>query len=487
MIGFLQRIARALCFVTLATWINYTVAAPYEVGNSTIFIHDNSRPIDSVAGITKGVRTLITEIWYPVEHSSVTTTMTKSTYGDYVFGNKDVHHLMMTKTSFFHLTPDTVREGVTNNQINSAIEELFTRERNSYPDAPIATKGSPFPLVLLSHGDAGSRYNMESLAEYLASHGYIIIAPEHTGNSPYSMLGSDPALTDKASDTLKEIIPLLNNHGLYAYEKPDGQTYKPTAREASFSTVQQLDETLLERVNDVRASIDEATKINKNGSFAGKVDLNNIAIAGRSFGGLTSFLALDLEPRIKAGFAVVPAPLPNIKLNKLFRFFFTWGNESALFGLERDNGTQRLYKPTAIFVAEEDTLIINILKEFAKTFGDTAPTPRNRFPSLAQTYQDSHVPAIWFTLMNSNHESLAVAGSYWWPELKPNRFPRNFSPYEEYPLIDSQLAHDIQNSKALAFFDIYLKGNMDQLEHLHKEEPFYLKVESKMKNPKNPN
>ncbi|MFT5483671.1 MAG: hypothetical protein ACI9GW_002329, partial [Halieaceae bacterium] len=40
--------------------------APYAVGSSTFFIHDESRPYDSVAGINTGVRTLVTELWYPV-------------------------------------------------------------------------------------------------------------------------------------------------------------------------------------------------------------------------------------------------------------------------------------------------------------------------------------------------------------------------------------------------------------------------------------
>ena len=172
---------------------------PYAAGSSTVFLHDESRPYDSVAGIDEGMRTLITEIWYPIDHEVTTSgDYRRATYGDYVFGNRDVHELMMTKTTFFHLTASTVKDGVSAEQIDDAIEALFHRERASYVDAPVAESDTPWPVIVMSHGDAGSRYNMESLTEHLAANGYIVIAPEHTGNSPYSMTGHDPAFENEA-------------------------------------------------------------------------------------------------------------------------------------------------------------------------------------------------------------------------------------------------------------------------------------------------
>ena len=38
---------------------------PYAIGSSTRFIHDESRPFDTVAGVNLGIRTLIIELWYP--------------------------------------------------------------------------------------------------------------------------------------------------------------------------------------------------------------------------------------------------------------------------------------------------------------------------------------------------------------------------------------------------------------------------------------
>jgi predicted dienelactone hydrolase len=48
--------------------------------------------------------------------------------------------------------------------------------------APIVT-GTRFPVVLLSHGHAGSPLNHRDLAAYLARSGYIVVAPTHVGDS----------------------------------------------------------------------------------------------------------------------------------------------------------------------------------------------------------------------------------------------------------------------------------------------------------------
>lgn len=48
-------------------------------------------------------------------------------------------------------------------------------------DVPVAR--GPFPLVVYSHGNGGLRYVSAFLTEHLASHGFIVVAPDHTGNT----------------------------------------------------------------------------------------------------------------------------------------------------------------------------------------------------------------------------------------------------------------------------------------------------------------
>lgn len=48
-------------------------------------------------------------------------------------------------------------------------------------DAPVAP--GPFPLVVYSHGNGGLRYVSAFVTEHLASHGFIVVAPDHVGNT----------------------------------------------------------------------------------------------------------------------------------------------------------------------------------------------------------------------------------------------------------------------------------------------------------------
>ncbi len=59
-------------------------------------------------------------------------------------------------------------------------------------DDPTPAPGT-HPVVLFSHGHQGFAENSSFLAEHLASHGYVVAAPDHTGNTTF-----DPA--DRATE-----------------------------------------------------------------------------------------------------------------------------------------------------------------------------------------------------------------------------------------------------------------------------------------------
>lgn len=52
-----------------------------------------------------------------------------------------------------------------------------------------APAAGPFPLVVFSHGHQGFAENSSFLMEHLASHGFVVVAPDHTGNTTFD--GSD--------------------------------------------------------------------------------------------------------------------------------------------------------------------------------------------------------------------------------------------------------------------------------------------------------
>lgn len=54
---------------------------------------------------------------------------------------------------------------------------------DAHRDAPPDARGAPYPLIAFSHGMGGIRYQSAFLTEYLASHGYVTIAVDHTHNT----------------------------------------------------------------------------------------------------------------------------------------------------------------------------------------------------------------------------------------------------------------------------------------------------------------
>jgi predicted dienelactone hydrolase len=110
--------------------------------------------------------------------------------------------------------------------------------------APQAAAGS-FPLVVYSHGSGGLRYIHSAYTEALASHGYLVVAPDHTGNTAVDRLAGADA---------------------------------PQA------------ETAFNRPNDVRRVIDAFVDPAHPaaGPYAANVDAERVAVTGHSFGGFTS-------------------------------------------------------------------------------------------------------------------------------------------------------------------------------------------------------
>ena len=436
---------------------------PFDVGNATLFIHDPSRGFDEAAGVAAGLRILITEIWYPARRGAIGPSLRRALHGEYVFGDRAVHEMMMTQTTFFHLTPDTVNDGVGQDAIDAAIDELFSRPRNSAIDAPIDAAAGPFPVVVMSHGDAGSRYNMETVCEHLAAHGYVVVAPEHTGNSPYSMTGRDPALGaggGSGLDALRlaEVVDLLDERGVYGSPDNYGQSYTPLgADRSSPAFLRGLDAALLQRVEDLRATLDELQRLNQAGFFAGAFDLERIGLMGRSFGGATTLAALALEDRFTAGMAVAAPSSPDLRALLPVEALAPPDVESVVLSRDGPYGLGEIHKPTLLLSGAEDTLIIGLAANMAEVAGSLPPTPDNPLPVLRQAFESADAPAIWALLDNANHATFGVSGAYWWPHLKPNRFPRHFQPDTHYELVDAGLAHRIQQDKALAFFDLWIR------------------------------
>ncbi len=213
---------------------------PHAVGVTTVTLVDHGREDPHIGG----PRTLLTEIWYPATDAA--------------------RALPANKHSEFW---QRGRNKMLNAGIKMAfgldIDEMDERFRNTaVRDARI--RDGRYPLLVFSHGNGGLRMQSLFWCEHMASHGYIVVAPDHTGNAGATVVGGRVVQMDRTAE---------------------GRRKAATARPADVSFVVDA----MERFDGGADS-----------RFTGRIDTDRTGVAGHSFGGFTSTMAADADERIKA-------------------------------------------------------------------------------------------------------------------------------------------------------------------------------------------
>jgi len=119
----------------------------------------------------RGDRTLAVELWYPVDPATAV-------------GEATFYELLVIFGLSFGITSDV------------AIDDLPPTEHFR-------------PLILFSHGAGGINIQSIDLMETLASHGFVVISPNHTGNSTFDEEGDVP-YEDPATDRPKDLSFLID-------------------------------------------------------------------------------------------------------------------------------------------------------------------------------------------------------------------------------------------------------------------------------------
>ena len=227
----------------------------YSVGTKRMVWVDSTRTNWFIDGYGEH-RKLMTQIWYPADN---TTLLRKSKYID---NKKALTHTI-------RLQGYDIPEILTN--------QMGSINCNSWENAePLL--GTTYPVIIFSHGHGGLRTQNTNQVEELASHGYIVIAVDHTFDAGF-------------------------------VEFPNGEIiYSLTARPHDQPLVESSETFYTRfgyRVDDINFIINQIDLFNEYDSKIFSImDKNNIGVFGHSFGGLTSFYAGYHNDRIKSCFAL---------------------------------------------------------------------------------------------------------------------------------------------------------------------------------------
>jgi dienelactone hydrolase len=223
---------------------------PYVVGNRMMLFTDYER-FDLAS---HQARQLLVEVWYPAEGWAEE--LPPDIIGNFLNGWDE---LILSIFDLLGVPPEELAN--------------FARETGSKRNAAIRADHAPYPVLLFSHGNAAVRFQNYTMAQYLASHGYVVIAPDHANNSVFVTY-------------------------------PDRlEVYNPLLTPLSF----------VDRQVDLSFLLDEFELLNRDdpdGLFTGMLDFDRVGAIGHSFGGNTVQEVILWDDRIRAATAFAGPQIP---------------------------------------------------------------------------------------------------------------------------------------------------------------------------------
>ena len=260
-----------------------------EVGRATYIWTDNARvnPYAPVAGTKQD---LAVWIWYPAAPAPSTK---KSEYLPAYWRRALERH-----------------EGFILSKLLS--RDLAGVETHSWSDADVSRKQAMYPVIILRAGGGALSSDFTSLAEDLASHGYIVVSFD----APY-----------------RTVITAF----------PDGRVATRTAGgdfdAMPSATAQHLATQVMSVwIADVKFVLDRLRELNAHdpaARFEGKFDLQQVGIVGHSLGGATAAQFCHDDTRCKAGIDIDGMPFGNVIQDGLQQpFFFLMSDHGKESGSE---------------------------------------------------------------------------------------------------------------------------------------------------------
>ena len=261
----------------LSLWLEHRTAitlpaptGPFAVGRAMYAWADDATP-DTLAPVSGAKRELVVWIWYPAEPGQPAATM-----DDY---------LPAPWRAAFERD-----RGALNNKFLT--RDLSKVHGHSIRNAEVSPRQRSYPVAIMRGGASADVVNYSTLAEDLASHGYVVVGFD----APYRtsvVVFPDGRVMDRTPENNPELC-----FGLEEAEQARCVGKLLSAWSADIGFV--LDR--LERLNDSDAS----------GKFTGRLDMTRVGVFGHSFGGATAAQFCHDDSRCKAGIDLDGAPFGSV-------------------------------------------------------------------------------------------------------------------------------------------------------------------------------
>jgi len=142
-------------------------------------------------------------------------------------------------------------------------------------DAKVTGENLPLPIIVFSHGSGGTPYQSTYYTRHLASHGFVVVAPPHPGN------------------TMTDCLPCTDAAGLV--------------------------DSFLNRPDDITFVLDAllARSADAGSLFYNALDAGRVGMSGHSFGGLDTIRLAGSDSRFSAALAMAPPGRSRVSLDRV--------------------------------------------------------------------------------------------------------------------------------------------------------------------------
>ncbi len=341
--------------------VDYNAPGAHPVGNTRFTL-------------TSGERDLLVEVWYPADPSAARDAAVGHPIEDFVPPGPDHDALV-------GLLADLSPSG-----------EIGTRLQTSSAQGATPATGGPWPLIVFSHCHNCVRFSAFTVAERLASHGFVVAAPDHVGNTLFDSL-----------------------HGM---ETQIGEEFL----QVRLADLQAVLDAMLAAADPVPAALH------------GLVDPDRIGALGHSYGAATAGRIAQEDPRIKAALPIA-APV-----------------ENPLFP---NTHVADIHVPMLSILAREDNSIQQIGNNL-----------------IEMNFNNANPPVRLVSVADAGHWGFTdICGLVAGFDPGCGEGTRQTEPGVAFTYLDVAIGREIAGSYSLAFFDRYLRDNVDAEQFLDAATP----------------